>query len=187
MLTVEAYRLSHTDDVFHLVVPVAETKPLFFYSCKRKRLKVNKCGHVSSWLFVLKKELWITYWFMLCNLLKACDVMNHLSDSLIDKPINLQCCFLLQQLCVLNQRVWTNTGIALGTLLFVSFFIYFMSFKSTFAPVSRFMTHERGLKTCLNNHVRLAKYQGSCNRFEDDTSRTEHFFTDITAVHSVLF
>lgn len=95
-------------------------------------------------VFVLKKHLWIflfqgTYWFMLCNLLKACDVMNHLSDSLIDKPINLQCCSLLHQLCLVNphfkscflgefilyshndpQTVWTNTGTdtSLSCLLF---------------------------------------------------------------------
>lgn len=48
MLTVEAHRLSHTNDVFHLVISVAETKPLLLDGCKRKKLlKVNKCG----WIF----------------------------------------------------------------------------------------------------------------------------------------
>lgn len=32
MLTVEAHRLSHTDDVFYLVISIAETKPLLLYS-----------------------------------------------------------------------------------------------------------------------------------------------------------
>lgn len=42
MLTVEAHRLSHTDDVFHLVVPAAITKPLLFYNSTNEDKKVKK-------------------------------------------------------------------------------------------------------------------------------------------------
>ncbi len=50
MLTVEAHRLSHTNDVFHLVISVAKTIPLLLDSCK-KRIEVNKSGHDYSNLY----------------------------------------------------------------------------------------------------------------------------------------